>query len=82
MKFTSRIYRNALLPAMAMLGALTTSCTDYLTIIPSNMVVEEKFWQTKDQVNGMLATSYLELLSTDATVDKMVQITMPMMFPL
>lgn len=72
MKFISRIYRNALLPAMAMLGALTTSCTDYLTIIPSNMVVEEKFWQTKDQVNGMLATSYLELLSTDAVTRAIV----------
>ena len=72
MKFTSRIYRNALLPVMAMLGALTTSCTDYLTIIPANMVVEEKFWQTKDQVNGMLATSYLELLSTEAVTRAIV----------
>ena len=43
-----------------------TSFTDFLTIIPPGMVVHEKFWQTKDDVNGMLATSYLKLASTDA----------------
>ena len=70
MKFTSRIYRNALLPAMAMLGALTTSCTDYLTIIPSNMVVEEKFWQTQDQVNGMLANEKFVSKAPQAKIDE------------
>lgn len=43
-----------------------TSCTDFLTIIPPDKLVHEQFWQTKDDVNGMLATSYLKLASTDA----------------
>ena len=43
-----------------------TSCTDFLTIIPPDRIVHEQFWRTKDDVNGMLATSYLKLATTDA----------------
>ena len=66
MKIVSKIYRKTVLAAALAVGALGSSCTDYLTIIPADVVVEENFWQTKDQVNGMLATSYLKLLSSDA----------------
>ena len=66
MKIVSRIYRKTVLATVVAFGALMSSCTDYLTIIPADKVVEENFWQTKDQVNGMLATSYLKLLSSDA----------------
>ena len=66
MKIVSKIYKRTVLAAAVAFGALTSSCTDYLTIIPADVVVEENFWQTKDQVNGMLATSYLKLLSSDA----------------
>lgn len=47
-------------------GSMMMSCTDFLTIIPPNVIVHENFWQTKDDVNGMLATSYLHLVSSDA----------------
>ncbi len=66
MKIVSNIYRKTVLAAAVAVGVLGSSCTDYLTIIPADVVVEENFWQTKDQVNGMLATSYLKLLSSDA----------------
>ena len=66
MKILSNIYRKTVLATAVAFGALMSSCTDYLTIIPADVVVEENFWQTKDQVNGMLATSYLKLLSNDA----------------
>lgn len=66
MKIVSKIYRKTALAAAVAFGVLTSSCTDYLTIIPADVVVEENFWQTKDQINGMLATSYLKLLSSDA----------------
>lgn len=49
-----------------MFAVMMTSCTDFLTIIPPEKIVHEHFWQTKDDVNGILATSYLKLLSTDA----------------
>lgn len=66
MKIISNIYKKAVLSATVVFGLLASSCTDYLTIIPADIVVEENFWQTKDHVNGMLATSYLKLLDKDA----------------
>lgn len=72
MKIVSKIYRKTVLAAMVAFGAMMGSCTDYLTIIPADVVVEENFWQTKDQVNGMLATSYLKLLSNDAVTKAIV----------
>ena len=72
MKMLSNIYRKMVLATAVAFGALTSSCTDYLTIIPADVVVEENFWQTKDQVNGMLATSYLKLLSNDAVTKAIV----------
>lgn len=71
MKKVSKIYRKTVIAATVVIGVLMSSCTDYLTIIPADKVVEENFWQTKDQVNGMLATSYLKLLKTDA-VERMI----------
>ena len=72
MKIISRIYNKTVLAATVAIGALATSCTDYLTIIPADVVVEENFWQTKDQVNGVLATSYLKLLSRDAVTKAII----------
>ena len=72
MKILSNIYRKSVLATAVAFGALMSSCTDYLTIIPADVVVEENFWQTKDQVNGMLATSYLKLLSNDAVTKAIV----------
>lgn len=66
MKRIFNIYKKLVLVAAVMFGTLMTSCTDYLTIIPPDKIVHEKFWQTKDEVNGMLATSYIKLISTDA----------------
>lgn len=68
MKMIYRMFRKTVVAATLALGVLTSSCTDYLTILPADSVVEENFWQTKDQVYGMLATSYLKLLSDDAVV--------------
>ena len=66
MKIVSKIYKKTILATMVAFGATMSSCTDYLTIIPADVVVEEEYWQTKDDVNGVLATSYLKLLSEDA----------------
>ena len=60
------IYKKQVLVLAVIFATLMTSCTDYLTIIPPDKIVHEHFWQTKDEVNGMMATSYLKLLSGDA----------------
>ncbi|MBO5864479.1 MAG: RagB/SusD family nutrient uptake outer membrane protein [Bacteroidaceae bacterium] len=72
MKMIYRMFRKTVLAATLAIGVLTSSCTDYLTILPADSVVEENFWQTKDQVYGMLATSYLKLLSNDAVTKAIV----------
>lgn len=66
MKSKFNIYNKIVLTVSIAFATLMTSCTDYLTIIPPDKIVHEKFWQTEDEVNGMLATSYLKLLSGDA----------------
>ena len=64
MKRISKIYKNLLTLLAVLLFA--SSCTDYLTIIPPDKTTEEFYWQTEDDVNGVLAKAYLNLLSTDA----------------
>ena len=66
MKKTFNIYKTVVVLAAVISTMLMTSCKDFLTIIPPDKIVHENFWQTKDEVNGMLATSYLKLLSGDA----------------
>ncbi len=64
MKRKLNIYRK-LFAVLAVL-CFTSSCTDYLTIVPPDKTTEEFYWQTKDDVNGILAKAYLNLLSADA----------------
>ena len=66
MKVLNKIYKKSILALVLAAGTMISSCTDYLTIIPSTKIVHENFWQTKDQVNGMLEHSYLKLISSDA----------------
>lgn len=66
MKRILNLYRKLVVAVAVMCGTLMSSCTDYLTIIPPEINTEENFWQTKDDVNGILATAYLKLLGTDA----------------
>ena len=66
MKRISKIYKNFAIVCAALCGTVMSSCTDYLTIIPPGIQTEENFWQTKDDVNGVMAKAYLNLLSSDA----------------
>ena len=64
MKRISKIYKKLFVAVAAL--CFMSSCTDYLTIIPPDKITEEHFWQTKDDVNGIRAKAYLNLLSSDA----------------
>ena len=66
MKRILNLYRKLVVAVAVMCGTLMSSCTDYLTIIPPEINTEENFWQTKDDVNGVMAKAYLNLLSSDA----------------
>lgn len=71
MKKIKNIFRKSLSAVLFSVALLLTSCTDYLTIYPANDIIHENFWQTADDVNGMLATSYLQLLSKES-IERMV----------
>lgn len=57
-----KLYTKLLLAGSLMLmsGGLT-SCEDFLTIVPSNQLPEESFWQDKSDLEGVLAGAYQQL---------------------
>lgn len=71
MKKIKNIFRTALIAVTISCGAMLTSCTDFLTVYPANSTIQENFWQTAEDVKGILATSYLELASENA-VQRMI----------
>lgn len=71
MKKIMQIFRTAIVAIAFVCGALLISCTDYLTVYPANSTIHENFWQTADDVKGIMATSYLQLMD-EASVKRMV----------
>lgn len=71
MKKINKIFKTSLLTVALGCGAMLTSCTDFLTIYPTNSVIHENYWQTAEDVNGMLATCYQRLQSSSA-VERMI----------
>ena len=71
MKKINNIFKASLLTVALGCGTVLTSCTDFLTIYPTNSVIHENYWQTAEDVNGMLATCYQRLQSTSA-IERMI----------
>lgn len=53
----------AVLPASSLFTF--TSCEDYLTITPTNVIVEEEFWQDKNDLNNALFGCYKSMTEGD-----------------
>jgi hypothetical protein len=51
--------------AMTAISALTTSCDDFLTITPTNSIVEEDFWEDKSELNNVVNACYRRLIDGD-----------------
>ena len=66
MERMKKIYKRVIFVIALLGGALFTSCSDYLTIIPPSVVTHENFWKTEAEVRGMAATAYLQLCNVDA----------------
>ena len=47
------------------LSFLLTSCSDFLTIYPTDRIVGDDFWKTKSDVDQMVNGCYLSMLSED-----------------
>ena len=61
MKSIKNIY-NVFLTGLLALGA--TSCTDWLTIYPQDRVVEENFWEDKNDLEGVRYGAYRQMAQT------------------
>ena len=62
MKKLKNIYTSICLLGLAAVG--TTSCEDWLTIYPQDRVVEEDFWEDKNDLEGVRYAAYKQMCST------------------
>ena len=53
--------------ALVAVVAMTSSCEDFLTIIPTDKVVLEDYWKTKTDVENMVANSYRKMIERSFT---------------
>lgn len=60
-----RIIKNIALCGLVAGGGLLASCEDFLTITPSSSIVEEEFWQDKNDLNNAVYACYKRLVSND-----------------
>ena len=66
MKKINHIYKSACLFGLLAVGL--ASCEDYLTIYPTDRVVEEDFWEDMNDLNGVRYGAYKQMAST---IDRM-----------
>ena len=62
MKSFKNIYQTVCL--VGLLGLSTSSCTDWLTIYPQDRVVEENFWEDKNDLEGVRYGAYRQMAMT------------------
>lgn len=64
---TARFSRTIKTLALGAVVAMTCSCEDFLTIYPTNDVVLENYWKTKNDVENMVNNSYRMMTTGDFT---------------
>ncbi len=62
MKKNKHIIKSVL--AMATFALVATSCQDWLTVYPQSQVVEEEFWEDKNDLEGVRYAAYKQMCST------------------
>lgn len=61
----NKLYKSLLFSGCALLMGGLSSCDDFLTVHPSNQIIEEEFWQDKSDLQSAVAGCYRQMLSTD-----------------
>lgn len=59
MKNIKNIYKSACL--LAVMSVVTTSCDDWLTIYPTSRVVEEQFWEDRNDLDAVRYGAYKQM---------------------
>lgn len=62
MKTLNKIYKTACLAGVALFTA--TSCQDWLTVYPQTQIVEENFWEDKNDLEGVRYAAYKNMCGT------------------
>ena len=71
MKKIKNIIGSAVMAAALGCSSMMTSCTDFLTIYPTNSTILENYWKSAEDVNSMLAACYKNMID-DNTVKRMM----------
>ena len=61
----TNILKNITLGSCLMAGFVLTACEDFLTITPTNSIVEEEFWQDKNDLENVIGACYKRLVDND-----------------
>lgn len=61
----SRLARVAKICILGCVVAMTCSCEDFLTIYPTDKIILEDFWKSKEDVNNVVAESYRLMTTSD-----------------
>ena len=70
---SKKIYTKLLLAgSLILMGGAMTSCDDYLTLLPTDQLPEENFWQDKSDLDGVRAGAYSQLAKASQT-EKILQ---------
>lgn len=49
--------------SLSLLGGSMVSCDDYLTVLPTDQITEEDFWQEKGDLDNVRAAAYKQMLN-------------------
>ena len=66
-KIITRIARATKMLLLSVAVAMTCSCDDFLTIYPTDKIVLEDFWKSKEDVENVVAESYRLMTQWDFT---------------
>ncbi|MCF0199297.1 MAG: hypothetical protein HUK02_08240, partial [Bacteroidaceae bacterium] len=61
MKTLKNIYKSVCLAGVALLAY---SCQDWLTVYPQTQIVEENFWEDKNDLEGVRYAAYKNMCGT------------------
>lgn len=61
----TNIIKKITLCSCVAVGLGVASCEDYLTITPTNSIVEEEFWEDKKDLENVVAACYKQLVGND-----------------
>lgn len=61
----SRVARVVKMCVLGCVVAMTCSCEDFLTIYPTDKIILEDFWKSKEDVNNVVAESYRLMTTSD-----------------